>query len=173
MSHEEAFEYCIDLMRRFKTPDHTMVLNKVSGKFPDFSEVVRLDDLRHIQGALESGADLPTIASACTEALRDGKFSRTAFDNRISGCGTDAVQDHAPATATSSAPQQKAAPSPQHRQIREYRILSDKSEEGLSSRVSTLLEDGWEPFGGVSFAALGMSPVGGNRFIQAIVKYAT
>jgi hypothetical protein len=42
----------------------------------------------------------------------------------------------------------------------------------LVTEVKQLMEYGWVPYGGVSYAAAGMSPIGntGNSFIQAMVK---
>lgn len=33
------------------------------------------------------------------------------------------------------------------------------------------IKNGWHPLGGVSAAAFGISPVAGNQYIQAVVKY--
>ncbi len=51
-----------------------------------------------------------------------------------------------------------------------YTILSNKTEAGLELEVRKRLNMGWEPSGGVSAAAFGISPVGGNRFVQAMIK---
>ncbi len=49
----------------------------------------------------------------------------------------------------------------------DYTILDHKTEGGLILEVKKYLSWGWEPIGGVSAAAFGMSPIGGNRFVQA------
>ena len=55
--------------------------------------------------------------------------------------------------------------------IFDYKILDDKTISGLSVKVRESMKLRWQPFGGVSAAAFGMSPVGGNKYIQAMVKY--
>lgn len=55
--------------------------------------------------------------------------------------------------------------------ISAYKILSDKTTAGLSKQVKDYINSGYQPFGGVSAAAFGMSPVGGNKYIQAMVRY--
>lgn len=60
-----------------------------------------------------------------------------------------------------------------HREYIEYKIVRKKFEIDLMDEVNKLLKNGWEPIGGVSYAAAGMTPLGntGNTFIQAMVKY--
>lgn len=53
----------------------------------------------------------------------------------------------------------------------DYFILSDKTQGGLMLEVRNYMKNGWVPLGGVSAAAFGISPVGGNQYIQAMVKY--
>ena len=52
-----------------------------------------------------------------------------------------------------------------------YKILSAKVQAGLDKEVNEYIKMGWQPLGGVSAAAFGISPVGGNQYIQAMVKY--
>lgn len=52
-----------------------------------------------------------------------------------------------------------------------YEILSAKTQAGLNVEVRNKIKKGWIPLGGVSAAAFGISPVGGNQYIQAMVKY--
>ncbi len=52
----------------------------------------------------------------------------------------------------------------------DYIILSDKLEGALTSQVCKFMKMGYVPLGGISAAAFGASPVGGNRFVQAMVK---
>ena len=54
---------------------------------------------------------------------------------------------------------------------KEYVILSGKGQAELMQEVRKHIELGWQPFGGASAAALGVSPIGGNQYIQAMVKY--
>jgi hypothetical protein len=58
------------------------------------------------------------------------------------------------------------------RKIKEYTILSGKTQGELSQNVRKYLEMGYQPLGGISAAAFGISPVGGNQYIQAMVKYS-
>jgi hypothetical protein len=55
--------------------------------------------------------------------------------------------------------------------IADYMILSAKTQAALAQDVRKWIGVGWTPFGGVSAAAFGMSPVGGNQYLQAMVKY--
>ena len=57
--------------------------------------------------------------------------------------------------------------------IVDYKILRKKHEYTLQDEVKAEMKNGWVPFGGVSFAGGGMSPIEGtgNSFIQAMVKY--
>lgn len=52
-----------------------------------------------------------------------------------------------------------------------YKILSGKTQAVLDVEVNNYIKNGWEPLGGISAAAFGISPVGGNQYIQAMVKY--
>ena len=52
-----------------------------------------------------------------------------------------------------------------------YKILSAKTQAVLDQEVNKYIKMGWQPLGGVSAAAFGISPVGGNQYIQAMVKY--
>ncbi len=54
---------------------------------------------------------------------------------------------------------------------RNYRIVAGKTRSVLESDVNSMMTIGWQPLGGVSAAAFGISPVGGNQYIQAMVKY--
>ncbi len=57
------------------------------------------------------------------------------------------------------------------KEVTNYKILRDKTETGLQQKVNVQLRQGWVPTGGICAAAFGMSPVGGNSFLQAMVKY--
>jgi|TARA_B110000091_G_scaffold206707_1_gene243920 hypothetical protein len=54
---------------------------------------------------------------------------------------------------------------------RHYTILSGKTQAYLSAEVNKHMKQGWQPYGGVSAAAFGISPVAGNQYIQAMVIY--
>lgn len=56
--------------------------------------------------------------------------------------------------------------------IIDYTIVSGKTQAVLMAEVSNKMRYGWVPLGGVGAAAFGMSPVGGNQYMQAMVKYA-
>ena len=55
--------------------------------------------------------------------------------------------------------------------ITDYTVVHEKVIHLLISEVKVHMKQGWVPFGGVSAAAFGISPVGGNSYIQAMVKY--
>lgn len=57
------------------------------------------------------------------------------------------------------------------KEISSYRIERAKTEFELQQKVERAIKLGWQPFGGVGAAAFGVSPVGGNSFMQALVKY--
>lgn len=52
-----------------------------------------------------------------------------------------------------------------------YTIVSGKTQAVVIEEVVNRLRYGWVPLGGISAAAFGISPVGGNQYIQAMVKY--
>ena len=54
--------------------------------------------------------------------------------------------------------------------IVDYQALRDKTLSGLEAKVKAEMRKGWVPYGGVAAAAFGISPTGGNSFIQAVVK---
>lgn len=54
--------------------------------------------------------------------------------------------------------------------VQDYMILSSKTQVDLADQVKRFLPS-WQPLGGISAAAFGMSPIGGNQYIQAMVKY--
>lgn len=53
----------------------------------------------------------------------------------------------------------------------DYIVLSSKTQAGLVREVKEYISIGFHPIGGVSAAAFGVSPVGGNQYIQAMAKY--
>tara|TARA_B100000780_G_C21083899_1_gene436598 strand:- start:38 stop:565 length:528 start_codon:yes stop_codon:yes gene_type:complete len=53
----------------------------------------------------------------------------------------------------------------------DYTIISGKTQAYLEQEVKKYMSVGWQPFGGVGAAAFGISPVAGNQYIQAMVKY--
>lgn len=57
------------------------------------------------------------------------------------------------------------------KEISDYKIERAKTEYELQQNVKRAIKLGWQPFGGVGAAAFGISPVGGNSFMQALVKY--
>ncbi|MDG2460428.1 MAG: hypothetical protein P8M73_06070 [Luminiphilus sp.] len=57
--------------------------------------------------------------------------------------------------------------------ICDYTVVAAKTQAVLIQGVKAAMADGWIPFGGVSAAAFGVSPVAGNQYIQALVKYRT
>jgi hypothetical protein len=58
------------------------------------------------------------------------------------------------------------------KRVVDYMILSSKTQAALAQDVRQWIGLGWMPLGGVASAAFGMSPVGGNQYLQAMVKYA-
>ncbi len=54
--------------------------------------------------------------------------------------------------------------------ITDNKIFTAKFESQLVFQVNEAIKEGWLPYGGVAFMATGMSVVGGNSFIQAMVK---
>ena len=52
----------------------------------------------------------------------------------------------------------------------DYQVVRDKTLSGLEAKVKAEMRRGWIPYGGVGSAAFGMSPLGGNSFMQAVVK---
>jgi hypothetical protein len=54
---------------------------------------------------------------------------------------------------------------------KDYVILSSKGQAHLAVQVKQYIKMGYQPLGGVSAAAFGISPVGGNQYIQAVVRY--
>ena len=65
----------------------------------------------------------------------------------------------------------KAIKSQGSNQITEYTVVHEKSLMNIEQTVRLKMEQGWVPFGGIGAAAFGISPVGGNSYIQAMVKY--
>jgi len=52
-----------------------------------------------------------------------------------------------------------------------YMIVSGKTQAFLQQEVNKYIKQGWQPYGGVSAAAFGISPVAGNQYIQAMVVF--
>lgn len=55
--------------------------------------------------------------------------------------------------------------------VDDYMIVSHKTQAGLTMEVQKWIKMRWQPFGAPGAAAFGISPVGGNQYFQAIVKY--
>ena len=58
-----------------------------------------------------------------------------------------------------------------HRQIIDYMLVSGKTTTVVQEEVQKWISWGWQPMGGICAAAFGMSPVGGNQYCQALVRY--
>ena len=58
-----------------------------------------------------------------------------------------------------------------HRQITDYKVVSGKTIAAVQQDVRKFISLGWQPMGGICAAAFGMSPVGGNQYCQALVRY--
>ena len=56
-------------------------------------------------------------------------------------------------------------------EIDDYTVVKGKTSAELVQNVKEKMRSGWQPFGAVGAAAFGISPVGGNQYIQAMVKY--
>ena len=56
--------------------------------------------------------------------------------------------------------------------ISSYRVVHEKTAAGVQMEVNELIKQGYVPFGGIGAAAFGMSPVGGNSFVQAMVSFS-
>ena len=56
--------------------------------------------------------------------------------------------------------------------IVEYSVEHGKTTPELEHKVVSKIQAGWQPLGGVAAAAFGMSPIGGNQYVQAMVKYS-
>ena len=56
-------------------------------------------------------------------------------------------------------------------EISDYVVVKGKSSAELVQNVKEKMRTGWQPYGAVGAAAFGMSPIGGNQYIQAMVKY--
>ena len=56
-------------------------------------------------------------------------------------------------------------------EIDDYTVVKGKTSAELELNVKDRMKSGWQPFGAVGAAAFGISPVGGNQYIQAMVKY--
>jgi len=52
-----------------------------------------------------------------------------------------------------------------------YMIVSGKTQAFLQQEVNKHIKQGWQPYGGVSADAFGISPVAGNQYIQAMVVF--
>ena len=59
-----------------------------------------------------------------------------------------------------------------YKKIADYTVVRKKHNYELVQEVLEHMRKGWIPYGGVSFAAAGISPIGdtGNTFIQAMIK---
>lgn len=55
--------------------------------------------------------------------------------------------------------------------IDDYTVVEGKTSAELVQNVKEKMSYGWQPFGAVGAAAFGISPVGRNQYIQAMVKY--
>ena len=58
-----------------------------------------------------------------------------------------------------------------NREIIDYALVSGKTTAAVQEEVKKWISWGWQPMGGICAAAFGISPVGGNQYCQALVKY--
>jgi hypothetical protein len=56
-------------------------------------------------------------------------------------------------------------------EIDDYTVVKGKTSAELVQNVKEKMRSGWQPFGADGAAAFGISPVGGNQYIQSMVKY--
>ena len=59
------------------------------------------------------------------------------------------------------------------REITDYIVVKGKSSAEVEKNVNKKMREGWHLYGSVGAAAFGMSPTGGNQYIQAMVKFRT
>ena len=156
---------------KFREPDFTMLLEKCDSRVPGFSTKVTVEDLRYVKSTLTDQHSEDDVTKAIVGALKSSHFDRSEFEatiNKSLSHGSEMHKEGRQADTRNSS----SLPARSRSRISDYIILSEKLEANLMGRVNVLLKEGWEPIGGVGFAALGASPVGGNRFIQAMVKFA-
>jgi hypothetical protein len=146
------------------------IVAKVTTKFPSYREEQARDDLDQIKALSKQHANDNDVITAMTMSSRDsGVLGKTQTRFQVAAEAKDREKQAIKAKAARRTELQDA--SNFVRQISKYQILSGKTKTELTQKVNEHLKSGWYPYGGVSFAALGMSPVGGNQYIQAIVRF--
>ena len=112
-------------------------------------------------------ADAKRIADQTGASLRVIIARAAANGNYVPNGQTAAKSARSTSKTQSSASATSEQPS---HEISDYRIASHKTEADVTQEVNSMLKLGWRPLGGVAAAAFGMSPIGGNHYIQAMVK---
>ena len=169
---QATFQKLAGFLLKFREPDFTMLLEKCDSQVPGFSSRITVQDLRYVKSILTDQHSADDVTRALMGALRSGRFDRSDFDVVLRKNHAQGSKRHEETERTDiSRGQNMTSLSRPRARISDYIILSEKLEGNLMGRVNVLLKEGWEPIGGVSFAALGASPIGGNRFIQAMIKF--
>lgn len=128
----------------------------------DLKAIGVLDDEAIVEFAPTSGIDRQGVVNLIG-LLDDVKYVGERYLHEITTSKEDTVdvEENDPGARQASV---------SHR-IEKYLVVSNKTQAGLAKEVNDYISIGYVPFGGVSAAAFGISPVGGNQYIQAMVRY--
>ncbi|MCS3902204.1 hypothetical protein J2T55_000196 [Methylohalomonas lacus] len=147
-----------------KSPNYEKLLNVLKGK-EEFEDIT-LDttDLKNIHKIINN---YDTAEEAAADILNNEDSSLEYIANNINEISSNKPVSNKTYNQTNSS-------NPtihESMKIKDYVIKSSKTQAGLCEEVMNAMKFGWVPLGGVSSAAFGMSPVAGNQYIQAMVKY--
>ena len=160
----------LGLIRRFGDADADAIVAKVTRKFPSYSDDQARKDFDRILSLSKSYGDNEDVLAAMSDSSKVAvpvQRKKTRFQKAAE------VKEREKKEGEAKAERKKEMQEASNyvRRISYYQIVSAKTKAELTQKVNDEMKRGWYPYGGVSFAALGMSPVGGNQFIQAVVRF--
>lgn len=149
-----------------------MMLDIINKKRNDDEKVELGDVVTFIEEILSSNKIDNNLKSKTTTSTKESKHLKDAkallkienLDNQVNDVSYIALSVLSEAIPTFI---EILKPSPPV----DYMIISGKTQAYVEQEVKRYMKFGWQPFGGVSAAAFGISPIAGNQYIQAMVKY--
>lgn len=161
------------LTSRFDKPNLKSAHKHLSSKFASEMKIISVDELGILHSIRSEFGD----DQAAVEFIRKRKESDVLDELDVQHASEIVEKDHAKTKRqkelqAEDIKRQQWLANP-NMQISGYKLAGAKTKAELQQIVNAHIKDRWFPWGGAGFAALGMSPMGGNQYFQALVKFRT
>ena len=155
----------LDLLGMTTSPEEIEVLHSIVINTSSLKDALDLADKLSESEKLKLRNEVRTNYDKKEETKRKA-LERKKVEETKKAEQKEAAEAKAEMTKTLKSIQNQGNP-----QIDRYVVVNGKTRQDLENKVHKHLRQGWVPLGGVAAAAFGMSPMGGNSYVQAMVKY--